>query len=121
PILDLKREHATEHRHLFCSNLMSRMRLQSGIMDAGHFSMLGKETGDFHRVFRMRAHPPRQGTHAAQDQPAIKRRGDCSALVLNTADALGKIVLTLRHDNSSENVTMTSEIFCRGMQDQVSP
>src|SRR4030095_7582569 len=116
PILDLKREHATEHRHLFCSNLMSRMRLQSGIMDAGHFSMLGKETGDFHRVFRMRAHPPRQGTHAAQDQPAIKRRGDCSALVLNAADTLKKIALKLRNDNSPEDIAMAAEVFCCGMQ-----
>ena len=34
PILHLKGKHSAKHRHLFCSNLMSRMQLQSGIVDA---------------------------------------------------------------------------------------
>src|ERR1051326_4992438 len=34
----------------------------------------------------MRAHPPWQSAHPPQDQPAIERRGDCAAFVLNTAD-----------------------------------
>ena len=81
--------------------------------------MSGKEIGDFHRVFGMRTHPPGKGAHTTQNQPAIKRRGDRSALVLNTADTLEKIILDFGNNNSSEHVTMTAEIFCRGMQDQI--
>src|SRR4029450_1597123 len=114
-VLDLKGKHPPEHRHLLCSNLMSRMRLQSGIVDARNFCVSGKETADSHRVFRMPAHPPGEGAHATQNQPAIERRGDRSALVLNTADTLEKLILHPGHDNSSENITMTAEIFCRGM------
>src|SRR5215813_8322733 len=88
-------------------------------MDVRNFCVSGKKIGDFHRVLRMAAHPPGEGTHAAQNQPAIEGRGDRSALVLNTADPLEKIVFNLRHDNSSQNVTMTAEIFGRGMQNQI--
>src|SRR6266498_4011455 len=84
-----------------------------------HLFVPGKEIGDFHRVFRMRAHPPRQRAHATQNQPAIERRGDRSALVLNTADTLAKIILRLENDNPPKNITMAAEIFCRRMEDQV--
>ena len=79
PSLHLKRKHPAKHRHLFCGNLISRMGLQSGIVDACNFSVSGKEIGDFHGVLRMRAHPPRQRAHSAQNQPAIKGRGDSAA------------------------------------------
>jgi hypothetical protein len=79
--------------------------------------MSGKKIGDSHRVFGMRTHPPGNGAHAAQDQPAIERRGDRSTLVLNTADTLEKIILHFGNNNSPEYITVTAEIFCRGMQD----
>src|SRR4029079_13399777 len=81
--------------------------------------MFGKEIGDSHCVLRMPTHPPWKGAHAAQDQPTIERRGDRPTFVLNGADALKKIVLHFGNNNSSEDVTMTAEIFCRVMQDKI--
>jgi hypothetical protein len=79
--------------------------------------MLGKEIGDSDRVFGMRTHPPGKSAHTAQDQPAIERRRDRSTFILNAADAFEEIILHLGNNNSSEHVTMTAEIFRRGMQD----
>ena len=86
-------------------------------MDTRDLWMSRKELRHSHGILRMRAHAPRQGAHAAQDQPAIKRRGDCAALVLNAAEALEKIILYPGNNDSSENVTMAAEIFRRRVQD----
>ncbi len=83
-------------------NLVSRMRPQSRIMHVLNLSMLRKKVCYFERVLGMCAHPPRQRAHAAQDQPAIERRGDCAAGVLDTANRLEKIVVVLCNDNSAE-------------------
>src|SRR5205823_11462591 len=88
---------------------MSRMGLQSGVVDACNFRVPGKEIGNFHGVFRMRAHSPRQRAHATQNQPAIERRRDSAALILDTADTLEEIILDFGNDNSSKNVTMAAE------------
>src|SRR6266481_9969997 len=111
-ILHFKRKHPAERRHLPGRNLMAGMRLQARIMDTRYSRVAGEKLRNFHCVLRVRAHPPRQRAHAAQDQPAIERRGDCAALVLNAADTFEKIALSSRNDNSSEYVAMTAEIFC---------
>src|SRR5215216_1082683 len=88
-------------------------------MYACYFWMLREELRDFHRVFRMRTHAPWQCAHPTQNQPAIERRWDSAAFILNTADPLKKFIIFFGDDNSSENVTMSAEIFCCGIQDQV--
>ena len=90
-IFDLEGEHSTEHRHLAPGDFMPGMGTQSRIMHALNLSMLGEKFRDFHRVFRMRPHPPRQRAHSAQNQPAIERRGDRAAGILDGANALEKI------------------------------
>ena len=112
-----KRKHSAERRHLSGRDLVSGVRLQPGIMHARHFRMSRQEARHFHCVFRMRAHSPRQRAHAAQDKPAIERRGDRAALVLNAADSLEKSVVCFGNDNSSQNVAMAAKIFRRGVQD----
>ena len=116
PPLTSKRKHPTKHRHLSCRDLVARMRLQPGIIHAFDFLMLRQKLCDFHCIFRMRAHSPRQCAHAPQNQPAIERRGDCAAAVLDVADALKKFIVRLCDDNSTEHVAMAAEIFRRGMQ-----
>src|SRR5207248_9110697 len=120
-VVGLKGEHSTEQlvlsasrlgRHLLRSDFMSRMQFQPGIMDTRNFWMPRKKISDFHCIFRMCAHPPGKRAHAAQDQPAIERRGDSTALILNAPDTYEKIALSFRNDNSSEYVAMTAEIFC---------
>src|SRR5262245_8043864 len=112
-VLSLEGKHSAKHRHLPCGNLMSRVRLQPGIMDSRGLWVPGEKISDPHRVLRVRPQSPWDSAHAAQDQPAIERRRNCSAFVLNAADALEKIVFIFRHNNSAENVTMTAKIFCR--------
>src|SRR5438067_12453614 len=94
---------------------MSRMGLQPWVVDACNFWVPKKETGDFHGVFRMRAHSPRQRARATQNQPAIERRGDSAALALDTANTLNKIILNIRHDGRSQDAAMTGAISCPGM------
>jgi hypothetical protein len=65
----------------------------------------------------MRAHAPRQRPHPTQNQPAIERRGDCAALVLDAAYPLEKFIVFFGDDNSSEDITMPAKIFRSGMQD----
>src|SRR5438132_5969512 len=88
-------------------------------MHAFHFRMSREKLRDFHRVFGMCAHSPRQCAHAAKDEPTIKRRGDRATFVLNAANPLKKIVFRFRNDDSAENIAMPAEIFCRGMQNYI--
>ena len=82
-------------------------------MDALDVAMTGEKFCNLHCVFRMRAHPPGQRAHSAQDQPAIEGRGDRAAFILNIANALKEIVVTFRNHDSAENIAMAAEIFCR--------
>jgi len=116
---DFEGEHSAVHRHLPLGNFMSRMRGQSRIMHVLNLSMLHKKVCYFERVLGVRAHPPRQRAHAAQDEPAIERRGDCTAGVLDAANVLKKFVVVLCNDNSTGYVTMAAEVLCRGMKNQI--
>src|SRR5256886_7911041 len=116
---DFEGEHSAVHRHLPLGNFMSRMRAQSRIMHVLNLSMLHKKVCYFERVLGVRAHPPRQRAHAAQDEPAIERRGHCTAGVLDAANVLKKFVVVLCNDNSTGYVTMAAEAFCRGMKNQI--
>src|SRR6516225_10575416 len=111
-ILHFKREHPAKHGHLPRGSVMTRMRPQSWIMDTCHFSTLREEVRNFHCVLRMRAHPPWQCAHPAQDQPAIERRGDCAAFVLNAANPSKEIAVFFGYDNSAQDVAMATEVFC---------
>src|SRR6267154_2881546 len=81
--------------------------------------MSDQKSRDLHRVFRMRAHPPRQRAHSPQNQPAIERRGDRAAAILNATNTLEEFHVDLCDDNSTSRVAMAAEVFCRGMQNQV--
>jgi len=61
----------------------------------------------------MRAHPPWKSSHPAQDQPAIERRGNRAARVLNVADTLEKIVRGFCYEDPTENVAVAAEVFGR--------
>src|SRR5574338_1648313 len=89
-------------------------------MHSRHFSMLREELRHFHGVPGMRTNSPRQGAHSAQDQPTIKRRGDGAAFILDSTDPLKKIIVCFGNDNSSEDITVSPEIFCRGVEDEIS-
>src|SRR5437762_13675804 len=81
--------------------------------------MLRQKASDFHCIFRVCPHPPWQCAHPPQNQPAIERRGDCTAAILNAANALVELGVDLCDDNSTSHVAVAAEIFCRGMQNQV--
>ena len=83
--------------------------------------MASEELRHFQCVFGMRAHAPWQGAYAAQNQPAIKRRGDRAALVLNAADALKKFVVCFRHDDSAGHVAVAAEIFRGRIKNEIGP
>src|SRR6266550_6431568 len=122
-IFNFEGEHSAEQlvrslsrtdRHLAPGDFVSGMRAQSRIMYARNFSMLGQKFCDFHRVFRMRPHPPRQGAHPAQNQPAIERRGDCAARILDAANTLKELAILFYNDDSAGYVAMPTEILrCR--------
>ena len=69
----------------------------------------------------MRSHPPRQGTHAAQNQPAIERRGDRAAGILNRANTLKKGIVLFCDDDSAGYIAMAAKIFRGRMQNQINP
>src|SRR5438046_3450067 len=119
PASNVEGKHPTKHRHLPSRDLVLRMRGQSGIMHARDLLMLRQKTCDFHCIFRVCAHPPRDRAHPAQNQPAIERGGDRAAAILNAANALEEFGVDLCDDNSTSYVAMAAEIFCRGMQNQV--
>src|ERR1051325_11963423 len=79
-------------------------------MHALDLSMLREKPRDLHRVLAMRAHPPRQRAQPAQDQPAIERRGDSAADILDAANPLEKFVVSFAHDHSARDVAMAAEI-----------
>src|SRR5437660_11956860 len=90
-------------------------------MHALHLSMLREKIGDLRRVFAMRAHSPRQRAHAAQYQPAIKRRGDRAARILNAANALEKFIFDLADNDSAKHIAMAAKIFRGRMQNKIGP
>ena len=90
---------------------MAGVRLQAGIMHTFHFGMLREELRDFHCIFGVRTHSPRQRAHAAENQPAIERRRNRAAFILDAADALEKFVVRLADHDSSEDVAMPAKIF----------
>ena len=114
-----KREHSAEHRHLLLRDLVAGVRLQAGIMHVLDFAVGGKKLGQPGCVLRMRAHPPGQRSHSAQDQPTIERRGDRAAFILNVANALEKIAVAFCNHNSAQNVAMAAKIFCGGVKNKV--
>ena len=71
--LHLERKHAAESAHLPRRDFVTGMRGQSRIMHNFHARMIGQPGRDLERVFRMRAHPPRECLHAAVHEPAIER------------------------------------------------
>src|SRR5438067_8660817 len=80
---------------------MSGMRRQPRIMHVVHFSMLREKVCNFHCIFRMRAHPPGEGAHSAQDQPAIERRGDSPTRIDRKSTRL-----------NSSHVSISYAVFC---------
>src|SRR5258708_7167366 len=86
-----------------------------------HLSMLREKIGDLGRVFAMRAHSPWQRAHAAQYQPAIKRRGDRAARILNAANALEKFIVDLADNDPAKHIAMTAKIFGGRMQNKIAP
>src|ERR1700736_4507198 len=106
-----QRKHAPKHRHLPFRDFMAGVVRQSGIMYAADCGMTSQELGHFHGVLAVRPHPPRHRPHSAQNQPAIKRRGDSTGRILDRANSLEKFGLLLRHHDSTENIAMTTKIF----------
>src|SRR5882724_5644539 len=88
-------------------------------MHAFHLSMLPKKIGDPRRVLAMSTHSPRQCAHAAQYQPAIKRRGDRAAGILNAANALEKFVIDLADNDPTKHIAMAPEILRGRMQNKI--
>ena len=119
PAFDFHRKHSAEHGHFLSRDVVPGMRAQPGIMHTLDLSMLGEETGHFHRVLGMSAHPPWQGAHSAQNQPAIERRGNCSAAILDGANALKKFIVDLAHDDAAGDIAMAAKVFGRGMQNEI--
>src|SRR5689334_19053561 len=59
----------------------------------------------------MRAHTIGKGLHAAQAQPALKRRGYAAAIVLEVSDTLKECIGLTEDERSGKNVTMSGDIF----------
>src|SRR5947209_15861867 len=95
------------------------MRIESGIMHALDFRMIHKKFCDSRGVLGMRSHPPWECAHPAQNQPAIKRRGNSAPFILNVADALEKFAILFCHQYAAENVAVTAEVLRRGMKNEV--
>src|ERR1700732_2704964 len=95
------------------------MRAQSRIVHALDLSMLREEARHFGPIRGVRTHPPWQRSHSAQDQPAIERRGDSAAGILNRANPLEEIAFLFCDHDSAKHIAMTAEVFGRRMQDQI--
>ena len=81
--------------------------------------MIREKVRHFRRILGMRAHSPRQGPHSAQNQPAIKRRGDCAARILDRANTPEKIRRPFCDDDSAEHIAVAAKIFRGRMEDEI--
>src|SRR5713101_6206379 len=88
-------------------------------MHALDVAAIDEKFRDLRCVFRMRAHSPRQGSHSPQNQPAIERRRDRAAFILNVANPLKEIVVAFCDHDSTENVAMPAEIFGGGVKNKI--
>src|ERR1043166_4273456 len=95
------------------------MGSQSRIVHALDLSMLREEARHLGPILGVRTHSPWQRAHPAQNQPAIERRGDRPAGILNRANPLEEIALLSCDDDSAKHIAMTAEVFGRRMQDQI--
>src|SRR5438067_2138284 len=114
-----EREHSAEHRHLRFRDRVNRMQAKAGIMNTLNVWMSREKFRDSRCVLRMRSHPPWECAHPAQNQPAIKRRGNSAPFILNVADALEKFAILFCHQYAAENVAVTAEVLRRGMKNEV--
>src|ERR1700694_3323450 len=100
---------------------MLRMSWKSRIMDRFDLRMLVQERRDGERVFGMSLHPIGQGPNTAQDQPAIKRRGNSSYHPLNRLDAFKEGFIVLDDHCSPKHITMSTKICRHGVHDHIGP
>src|SRR3982751_4072475 len=88
-------------------------------MHAFDVAVTGEEFCHLGRVSRMRAHPPRQGAHSAEDQPAVEGRGDGAALILNIPNTLEKITVSFGDHDSAQDIAMAAKVFRGGVKNKI--
>src|SRR5207249_11202865 len=118
-IFNLEGKHSTEHRHLAPGDFTSGMGTQSRIMHVLNLSMFGEKFRDLNPVFRVCPHSPRQGAHSTQNQPAIERRGDRPAGILDGPNELKKFTVLLCDNDPASYIAMPAEVFRGRMQNQI--
>ena len=81
--------------------------------------MIRQPCRDLERVLRVGAHPAGERPHSTQEQPAIKRRGDCAARALNFADAFEKPGCLAGDDGTAHDIGMAAEVFRSRVHDEI--
>src|SRR5258707_13406302 len=92
---------------------------QARVIHRFNVRMLLEESGDLARILGVPAHTIGQSRDAPHHQPAIKRSQHRTAYALNLTDTLEEIVVLSGDDRAAQNITVSAQIFCGGMYDQI--
>src|SRR5919106_2379631 len=115
----LKGHHTAKVRHLPRRDVVARVGWQARIIDSLNSWVIIQEPGDTHSVLGMGRHPQMQGSYAPEHQPALERRRNCPAAMLNQLDLLEEIRIFPTYYGTSQHIVMTPQILCCRVHDQI--
>ena len=98
---------------------MAGVRREPGIVHGVDGRVRLEEAGDRHRVGAVRAHPPRQGTNSALEEPAVEWRRHGTPDPLDEPQPLRELIVRPGHERTTKQVAVAAEILGRGMHDDV--
>ncbi len=119
--VERERNHAAETgAHLALRQLVLRVRLQTGIVNARDFRLCFEPAGDFERVRAVALHAQGERLESAQRQKAIERPGYRADRVLQKRDAVAEFLVALAdHRDAGDEIGVAVEIFRRRMNDDI--
>ena len=116
--VDFEADHAAEATLLTTCNGMSRMGLQSGIVDASHAVPLVQQTREQARRLLVLAHPHLQCAQASQGQETVERCAGGADTVRPPGQFFGQF-RGRGNDGATHHVTVAVDVLGGGMHDDV--
>jgi hypothetical protein len=89
-------------------NFVSRVILQTGVVDDRNLWVMAQELCNLACLLRLRPNPPGQSADSSPNQPAVEGRGYRSARSLNQPNPLEQIVLLPADERSTHHVAVTA-------------
>src|SRR6185437_13692781 len=117
-VFQCKAHHATETPHLLAGDAVARMIGEPTPIDLADFGVFAQKMSDSLSVETMPIHSYMQGLYTAQNQKTILRTRNRATAFLNEIKFFPQFI-AVHHQTAVDHVAMTTEIFGRGMQNDV--